>query len=95
MIIDELGRGTSTYDGLCIAYATLQRLKEMQCCTLFVTHFLALAQDIRCAYMDYRLDEAERVTFLYKLIQGTASNGSYGLNVASVTRIDFETQTIC
>jgi DNA mismatch repair ATPase MutS len=82
VIIDELGRGTSTFDGLCIAVTTLERLKSMNCCTFFITHFLTLAQSVRCAYMSYHLDDLDRVTFLYKPIEGSASNGSYGLNVA-------------
>lgn len=40
VIVDELGRGTSTYDGVAIAYATLQYfLKQKKCLVLFVTHY--------------------------------------------------------
>lgn len=40
LIIDELGRGTSTYDGLSIAYATLKHVVErVDCLTLFATHY--------------------------------------------------------
>ena len=44
VIIDELGRGTSTHDGLAIAQATLQYLwQRIGCCTLFITHFPQIA----------------------------------------------------
>lgn len=39
VIIDELGRGTSTYDGIAIAYATLHSLLRQKCLVLFVTHY--------------------------------------------------------
>lgn len=45
VIVDELGRGTSTYDGVAIAYATLEYfLKNIRCLTLFVTHYPKLAE---------------------------------------------------
>ncbi|CAM6048304.1 unnamed protein product [Sphagnum compactum] len=45
VIIDELGRGTSTHDGVALASATLQHLlKETRCLTLFVTHYLKIAE---------------------------------------------------
>ncbi|GBG59433.1 hypothetical protein CBR_g38458 [Chara braunii] len=45
VIIDELGRGTSTHDGVAIAYATLKHLlKETKCLTLFVTHYPSVAE---------------------------------------------------
>ncbi|KAL2651439.1 hypothetical protein R1flu_019567 [Riccia fluitans] len=45
VIVDELGRGTSTHDGVALAYATLHHLlKETQCLTLFVTHYPKIAE---------------------------------------------------
>lgn len=45
VIMDELGRGTSTHDGVAIAYATLQYLlKDVRCLTLFVTHYPKVAE---------------------------------------------------
>jgi DNA mismatch repair protein MSH3 len=45
VILDELGRGTSTHDGVAIAYATLHYLvKQTKCLTLFVTHYPKIAQ---------------------------------------------------
>ena len=47
LIIDELGRGTSTYDGLAIAYATLKYIaEEVKCLTLFATHYHPLIRGI-------------------------------------------------
>ncbi|XP_031261305.1 DNA mismatch repair protein MSH3 [Pistacia vera] len=43
VIIDELGRGTSTHDGVAIAYATLHHLLEQKCIVLFVTHYPKIA----------------------------------------------------
>jgi DNA mismatch repair protein MSH3 len=43
VVIDELGRGTSTHDGVSIAYATLHHIVErIRCCCLFVTHYHVL-----------------------------------------------------
>ncbi|XP_076352753.1 DNA mismatch repair protein Msh3-like [Tachypleus tridentatus] len=45
VVLDELGRGTSTYDGTAIAYASLEYLlREVKCLTLFVTHYLLLTE---------------------------------------------------
>ncbi|XP_076352752.1 DNA mismatch repair protein Msh3-like [Tachypleus tridentatus] len=45
VVLDELGRGTSTYDGTAIAYASLEYLlREVKCLTLFVTHYLMLTE---------------------------------------------------
>jgi len=45
VILDELGRGTSTHDGTAIAYATLKYLiEEVKCVTLFVTHYPVLGE---------------------------------------------------
>lgn len=96
VILDELGRGTSTHDGAAIAYATLRYfITEVNCLTLFVTHYQYVAelekllpQHISNHYMSFLLhdeqnitDYPDRITFLYKLTAGIASK-SYGLNVA-------------
>lgn len=90
VILDELGRGTSTFDGLAIASAALHHfLHEIRCPFLFVTHYPSLkqhAQDhpglIGAWHMDY-LEDQGSVTFLYKLVKGMADR-SYGLNVAAL-----------
>jgi len=91
VILDELGRGTSTHDGVAIAYATLWHLvAQIKCYTLFITHYPILATieqsfpnivtNCHMAYMEDE-DSSERITFLYKLTAGLEKR-SYGLNVA-------------
>lgn len=89
VILDELGRGTSTFDGLSIAQATLYYLLEkIGCIGLFATHYRQLAMDMVrepkafCAFMACDADnEKKKVTFLYKLTPGISPK-SYGMNVA-------------
>ncbi|GAA5834415.1 hypothetical protein JCM5353_008937 [Sporobolomyces roseus] len=91
VILDELGRGTSTYDGMAIAYSVLHRLAtHVGCVGFFATHFTSLTEDfayhpeIRCCNMQtYVNDETREVVFLYKLIDGAAPK-SYGHHVASM-----------
>ncbi|KAI4320021.1 hypothetical protein MLD38_033548 [Melastoma candidum] len=98
VIIDELGRGTSTHDGVAIAYSTLHYLLEMKrCMILFVTHYPQIA-DIRSefpgsvgayhvSYLTTHKDVAhEDVTYLYKLKSGV-SGRSFGLKVAELAQI--------
>lgn len=88
VIFDEVGRGTSTYDGLAIAYSCLEYLADhIGCRTLFSTHYhelteLAHKKSIQCYTMKVKEWE-ERIVFLYQVIAGT-SNGSYGLHVAKI-----------
>ncbi|GAA6021689.1 hypothetical protein JCM8202_004312 [Rhodotorula sphaerocarpa] len=91
VILDELGRGTSTYDGMAIAYAVLHRLAtHTGCIGFFATHFTSLTEDyayhpeIRLASMQTSVNDATReVVFLYKLVDGSAPK-SYGPHVASM-----------
>ncbi|GAA5849819.1 hypothetical protein JCM8547_000574 [Rhodosporidiobolus lusitaniae] len=91
VILDELGRGTSTYDGMAIAFAVLHRLAtHTGCVGFFATHFTSLTEDyayhpqIRLANMQTSVNDATReVVFLYKLIDGSAPK-SYGPHVASM-----------
>jgi DNA mismatch repair protein MSH3 len=89
VVMDELGRGTSTHDGTAIAYATLEHFVcQTECLTLFVTHYPLLTtltsiypdmiKNYHLAYSDKSNNE---VTFLYKLAPGPSPK-SYGLNVA-------------
>ncbi|GFU12454.1 DNA mismatch repair protein Msh3 [Nephila pilipes] len=100
VILDELGRGTSTNDGAAIAYSTLHHLiHEARCFTLFVTHYLSLIElkklypeNISVVHMDYVLKDniddhdIETVTFLYNVVEGV-SKKSYGINVAALAGI--------
>ncbi|XP_052281560.1 DNA mismatch repair protein Msh3-like isoform X2 [Dreissena polymorpha] len=97
VILDELGRGTSTHDGMAIAYAALDHfIKKSQCFLLFVTHYPMLAefealfpQTVTNHHMAFYMvanddsdsEDLSQVVFLYQLVEGKASR-SYGLNVA-------------
>ncbi|KAJ2071183.1 Mismatch repair protein msh3 [Coemansia sp. S155-1] len=96
VIIDELGRGTSTHDGAAIAYAVLDHLVSTQPLTFFVTHYAHLVDAfaanplVRSCHMSYLEHQPKstdstvpitNITFLYKLADG-ASADSFGLNVA-------------
>ncbi|KAI8344511.1 muts domain V-domain-containing protein [Chlamydoabsidia padenii] len=92
VILDELGRGTSTHDGMAIAYAVLEHfITKIQSITLFVTHYPALGvladkypDSTRNGHMSFIEDdqrEIPKVIFLYELAKGAATK-SYGLNVA-------------
>ncbi|GAA6023217.1 hypothetical protein JCM10207_004484 [Rhodosporidiobolus poonsookiae] len=91
VILDELGRGTSTYDGMAIAYAVLHRLAtHTGCIGFFATHFTSLTEDyayhpqIRLANMQTSVnDDTRAVVFLYKLVDGSAPK-SYGPHVAAM-----------
>jgi DNA mismatch repair protein MSH3 len=88
VILDELGRGTSTHDGTAVAFAVLHHLAtQVKCHLLFVTHFPELAQItqtcaniVQCAHMGF-LKVDDQLVFLYTLASGLADR-SYGLNVA-------------
>jgi DNA mismatch repair protein MutS len=87
VILDEIGRGTATYDGLSIAWATIEHLHERNRCRgLFATHFhelTALAQKlVRLRLLTLRVaDHQGEVIFLHEVIHGTADR-SYGIQVA-------------
>ncbi|KAJ6630634.1 DNA mismatch repair protein MSH3 [Mycena sp. CBHHK59/15] len=94
VILDELGRGTSTFDGMAIAYAVLHQLvASTRCKTLFITHYPVVAlelekkfpeslQNIHVGYqIDQRIDGRRDVTFLYRMTNGIASE-SFGVECA-------------
>ncbi|KXS95957.1 hypothetical protein AC578_8095 [Pseudocercospora eumusae] len=92
VILDELGRGTSTHDGVAIAQSVLQHIVEdKKCLTLFITHYQSLArladsfngelQNFHMRFEEKPGTETEDITFLYQVGQGVAHR-SYGLNVA-------------
>lgn len=88
VIIDELGRGTSTLDGEAIALAVLDQLKNIGCHTLFSTHYhriTHLCKDVDKSYVKCKL-ESDDITFLYKVEQGICAD-SHGLYVAKLAGI--------
>ena len=89
VILDEVGRGTSTHDGLAIAQATMEHLHDVVGCrTLFATHFHELAdaadsmQHAACMAMDASAGRHGDV-FTFKISTGRAGQ-SYGLRAASL-----------
>jgi len=89
VILDEIGRGTATYDGLSIAWATLEHLHDVnRCRTLFATHYhelTALSErlaGLRNATMAVREWEGD-VVFLHEVRPGAADR-SYGVQVAKL-----------
>ena len=87
VILDEIGRGTATYDGLSIAWASLEHLHERNSCrTLFATHYHELTNlrnsldRLSCHSMKVREWHGE-IIFLHQVIDGAADR-SYGVHVA-------------
>ena len=84
--MDEIGRGTSTEDGMSIAYAIMNYLRSSNAITLFSTHYHELTQldtsGIQLLHMAV-LEEKNTITFLRKAEKGVATS-SYGIHVAKI-----------
>ncbi|KAM3606369.1 uncharacterized protein V6R79_014979 [Siganus canaliculatus] len=102
VLLDELGRGTATYDGTAIASAVVKELAEKICCrTLFSTHYHSLVEDyannpaVRLGHMACMVENEcedpsqETITFLYKFITGACPK-SYGFNAARLANLPEE-----
>ena len=94
LILDEIGRGTSTYDGMAIARAMLEFCadkKRLGARTMFATHYHELAAlegavpGIRCCSISAR-KQADRLIFLRKILPGAADD-SYGIEVAKLAGV--------
>jgi DNA mismatch repair protein MutS len=87
VILDEIGRGTATFDGLSIAWAVAEHLHdETKCRTLFATHYHELTDlaNTRDAVVNYNVavrEWNEEIIFLHKILPGSADK-SYGIQVA-------------
>lgn len=86
VILDEIGRGTSTFDGLSIAWAVAEYLHDVQCRTLFATHYHELTElkDRLDGIDNYNVVVKEwndEVMFMRKVVKG-AVDRSYGIQVA-------------
>lgn len=89
VILDEIGRGTSTFDGLSIAWATVEHMHEInKCRTMFATHYheltglserLGKVTNITMRVAEYQGD----VVFLHEVVAGAADR-SYGIHVAKL-----------
>ena len=94
VILDELGRGTSSVDGLAVADAVLHHIAgHVGCLGFFATHYHSLAAsyaahpEVSPKRMAINVDDAERrITFLYRLEDGVAE-GSFGMHCASMCGI--------
>jgi len=92
VILDEIGRGTATYDGLSLAWAITEYLHDVTACrTLFATHYHELCglADKLSRLRNYTVqvkELADEVIFLHKLAPGSAGK-SYGLHVARLAGV--------
>lgn len=102
VLLDELGRGTSTYDGTAIAQAVANFLADLKCRTLFSTHYHSLVDNfysderihlghMACMVENENSDDItkENVTFLYKYASGSCPK-SFGFNAAKLAGIQLE-----
>ncbi|HVE51556.1 MAG TPA: DNA mismatch repair protein MutS [Casimicrobiaceae bacterium] len=96
VLIDEIGRGTSTFDGLALAWAIAHRLAERnRSLTLFATHYFeltALASELDgCANVHVdAVEHKDGIVFLHAVEEGPA-NRSYGLQVAKLAGVPADT----
>ncbi|MDO6763163.1 DNA mismatch repair protein MutS [Agarivorans sp. 1_MG-2023] len=91
VLMDEIGRGTSTYDGMSLAWAVAQALSKIESQTLFATHYFELTQlpVILDGVANVHLDAVEHqdtIAFMHQVQEGAASK-SYGLQVAALAGI--------
>jgi DNA mismatch repair protein MutS len=94
VVLDEIGRGTSTFDGISIAWAVAEAMIRMGVKTLFATHYHELAgmaaefpraANFSVAVRRYRGE----IVFLYRIVEG-ATSGSYGIEVARLAGVPEE-----
>jgi DNA mismatch repair protein MutS len=92
VILDEIGRGTSTYDGVSLAWAIAEYLHDtVGCRALFATHYHELAQlaETLPALRNYNVlvkEGGDEILFLHKIAAGSA-NKSYGIHVAQLAGV--------
>ncbi|MGH7885580.1 MAG: DNA mismatch repair protein MutS, partial [Thermodesulfobacteriota bacterium] len=91
VILDEIGRGTSTFDGMSIAWAVSEYLHDIGCITLFATHYHELAQlsETRQKVKNFNVlvkENKDEIIFLRKFVPGATSH-SYGIQVARLAGV--------
>lgn len=95
VLLDELGRGTATYDGLSLAWSIAEYLgNKTKAFTLFATHYLEMTElpDINLNMKNYHvsaIDQGNNIVFTH-LIEPGCANKSYGIHVAELAGINFE-----
>lgn len=92
VLMDEIGRGTSTFDGLSLAWACAEKLvRDIGAYTLFATHYFELTQlpelydNAKNVHLD-AIEHGDKIVFLHQLKMG-AANQSYGLQVAQLAGV--------
>jgi DNA mismatch repair protein MutS len=91
VLMDEIGRGTSTYDGLALAWAVARELSVIGAYTLFATHYFELTslpdelETVANVHLD-AVEHGDRIVFLHTVKDGPA-NRSYGLQVAALAGV--------
>lgn len=93
ILLDEIGRGTSTFDGLALASATIQYIHEkLSAYTLFATHYFELTQqatdwqamqNVHFGASEHQTEDGEKLIFSHQVKDGPA-NQSYGIQVAQL-----------
>lgn len=95
LILDEIGRGTSTYDGLSIAWSVVEYItKKIKAKTLFATHYHELSEleSKLKSVKNYKIlikEEDDKITFLRKITEGSIDR-SYGIQVANLAGLPEE-----
>ncbi len=92
ILFDELGRGTSTYDGMSLAGSIIEYIsKNIKCKTLFSTHYHELTEmeyvltDVKNVHVTIAEEDGD-ITFLHKVLDGSVDK-SYGINVAKLASL--------
>lgn len=91
VLMDEVGRGTSTFDGLSLAWAAAEQLASLRSWTLFATHYFELTglpdqlEHVANVHLS-ATEHKERIVFLHHVLPGPASQ-SYGLAVAQLAGV--------
>jgi DNA mismatch repair protein MutS len=95
LILDEIGRGTSTYDGLSIAWSVVEYItKKIKAKTLFATHYHELSEleSKLKSVKNYRIlikEDNDKIIFLRKIVEGSVDR-SYGIQVANLAGLPDE-----
>jgi DNA mismatch repair protein MutS len=91
VILDEIGRGTSTFDGMALAWAVAERIVQMKTRALFATHFHQLT-DMAKQYHGVKnvhtlaKESGDTIVFLHKIVDG-GTDRSYGVHVAALAGV--------
>jgi DNA mismatch repair protein MutS len=92
VLMDEIGRGTSTFDGMALAFAILRHLIDKnRCLTLFATHYFEMTRlsheysELANVHLD-AVEHNDRIVFMHSVEEGPA-NQSYGIQVAALAGI--------